>query len=82
MDSTIFSAGEVFNIGDPDTRSIRGWATEILAAAGHTAELVTVPESVVKAQTDVSAAEQAADAAKKVLESREQLLKEGTSFRR
>jgi len=40
-------AGEVFNIGDPVTRSIRGWASEILAAAGHTAELVTVPESLV-----------------------------------
>jgi multidrug efflux pump subunit AcrA (membrane-fusion protein) len=42
----------------------------------------TVPESVVKAQTDVSAAQQAADAAKKVLESREQLLKEGALARR
>jgi nucleoside-diphosphate-sugar epimerase len=41
------AAGEVFNIGDPVTRSIRGWATEILAAADHTAELVTVPESLV-----------------------------------
>jgi nucleoside-diphosphate-sugar epimerase len=38
------AAGEVFNIGDPGVRSIRGWATEILAAAGHPAELVTVPE--------------------------------------
>jgi nucleoside-diphosphate-sugar epimerase len=40
------AAGEVFNIGDPGTRSMRGWASEILAAAGHAAELVTVPEAV------------------------------------
>lgn len=40
------AAGEVFNIGEPSVRSIRGWAEEILAAAGHEAELVTVPEAV------------------------------------
>jgi nucleoside-diphosphate-sugar epimerase len=37
--------GEVLNIGEPSVRSMRGWATEILAAAGHEAELVTVPDS-------------------------------------
>jgi HlyD family secretion protein len=42
----------------------------------------TVPESVVKAQTDVAAAQQGADAAKSVLNSREQLLKEGALARR
>jgi nucleoside-diphosphate-sugar epimerase len=39
------AAGEVFNIGEPAVRSIRGWAEEILAAAGHEAELVTAPEA-------------------------------------
>ncbi len=38
-------SGTVLNIGEPTTRSMRGWATEILAAAGHDAELVTVPDS-------------------------------------
>ena len=38
------AAGEVLNIGDPTVRSIYGWAQEILAAAGHEAELVDVPE--------------------------------------
>jgi multidrug efflux pump subunit AcrA (membrane-fusion protein) len=40
-------------------------------------EGATVPEALVKAQTDLEAARQARDAAKKVLDSREQLLKEG-----
>jgi nucleoside-diphosphate-sugar epimerase len=39
------AAGEVFNIGEPTARSIRGWAREILAAARWEAELVEVPES-------------------------------------
>jgi UDP-glucose 4-epimerase len=42
-------AGEVLNIGEPAVRSMRGWAHEILAAAGHEAQLVTVPESLVPA---------------------------------
>ena len=37
----------------------------------------TIPESVVKAQTDLEAARQARDSAKKVLDSREQLFKDG-----
>jgi HlyD family secretion protein len=37
----------------------------------------TIPEAVAKAQTDLEAARQARDAAKKVLDSREQLVKEG-----
>src|ERR1035437_3659014 len=41
-----------------------------------------VPEAVVKAQTDVEAFRQAMDAAKKVLDSREQLFKEGALARR
>lgn len=39
--------GEVLNIGEPTVRTIRGWAAEILAAAGHDAELVTVPDAAV-----------------------------------
>ncbi len=41
------AAGEVLNIGEPTVRSIRGWAQEILAAAGHQAELVEVPDAQV-----------------------------------
>jgi HlyD family secretion protein len=37
----------------------------------------TIPDAVAKAQTDLEAARQARDAAKKVLDSREQLVKEG-----
>ena len=37
----------------------------------------TIPEAVVKAQTDLESARQARDSAKKVLDSREQLFKEG-----
>jgi HlyD family secretion protein len=40
-------------------------------------EGATVPEAVVKAQTDLDAAREARDAAKKVLDSREQLFKQG-----
>jgi nucleoside-diphosphate-sugar epimerase len=40
-------AGEIVNIGEPAVRSMRGWAEQILAAAGHEAELVAVPEHVV-----------------------------------
>jgi multidrug efflux pump subunit AcrA (membrane-fusion protein) len=42
----------------------------------------SIPESVVKAQTDVDADRQTMDAAKKVLDSREQLFKEGALARR
>ena len=42
----------------------------------------TVPDEVVKAQADVDAARQAMDASKKVLDSREQLYKEGALARR
>jgi UDP-glucose 4-epimerase len=40
-------AGEVINIGEPQVRSMRGWAEQILNAAGHEAELVTVPDAAV-----------------------------------
>ncbi len=42
----------------------------------------TVPDEMVKAQSDVQAARQQADAAKKLLDSREQLLKEGALARK
>jgi nucleoside-diphosphate-sugar epimerase len=41
------AASEVFNVCEPGTRSVRGWAEQILAAASSSAELVTVPESAV-----------------------------------
>jgi len=40
------AAGQVFNVGEPATRSMLGWARQILAAAGHDAELVAVPGDV------------------------------------
>jgi nucleoside-diphosphate-sugar epimerase len=42
LDSTA-AAGQVLNIGEPGARSMLGWAGQILAAAGHDAELVAVP---------------------------------------
>jgi nucleoside-diphosphate-sugar epimerase len=43
------AAGQVFNIGEPESRSMLGWARQILAAAGHDAELVAVPGDVLPA---------------------------------
>ena len=48
----------------------------------RTTEGATVPDSVVKAQTDVESARTARDNAKKVLDSREQLFKEGALAQR
>jgi len=48
----------------------------------RTTEGATVPEAVVKAQTDVESARTARDNAKKVLDSREQLFKEGALAQR
>ncbi len=45
-------------------------------------EMASIPESVVKAQTDVESDQEQFDAAKKVLESRQQLLKEGALARK
>jgi nucleoside-diphosphate-sugar epimerase len=36
--------GEVFNLAERDSATVRLWMEEILAAAGHEAELVRVPE--------------------------------------
>lgn len=43
----------------------------------HTTEISTVPDAVIKAQTDLEAAREARDNARKVLESRQQLFKQG-----
>jgi multidrug efflux pump subunit AcrA (membrane-fusion protein) len=48
----------------------------------ETTERVTIPESVVKAQTDVQSFQEAADAAKKVLESRQSLFQQGALARK
>jgi len=39
------AASEVFNVNEPTTRSVQGWAGQILAATGSSAELVTVPDA-------------------------------------
>jgi nucleoside-diphosphate-sugar epimerase len=39
------AASEVFNVCEPTTRSVRGWADQILTAAGSPAELVTVADT-------------------------------------
>jgi nucleoside-diphosphate-sugar epimerase len=46
--------GEIVNIGEPAVRSMRGWAEQILVAAGHEAELVPVPEHVVPADLGIT----------------------------
>jgi nucleoside-diphosphate-sugar epimerase len=38
------AAGEIFNVGEALSRTVRGWATQILAAASGAAELVRVPD--------------------------------------
>jgi HlyD family secretion protein len=43
----------------------------------RTTEVATVPDSIVKAQTDMESAREARDSAKAVMESRQKLLKEG-----
>jgi nucleoside-diphosphate-sugar epimerase len=43
------ATGEVFNVGDLTTGTVRDWALAILAAAGSEASLVTVPDDLVPA---------------------------------
>ena len=43
------TAGQVLNVGEPESRAMLGWARQILAAAGHDAELVAVPGEVLPA---------------------------------
>jgi nucleoside-diphosphate-sugar epimerase len=56
LDSPAAAAGEIFNVGDLATDTMRDYARRILAAAGHEAELVTVPDSVVPADLDITRA--------------------------
>jgi nucleoside-diphosphate-sugar epimerase len=44
LDRPTVAAGEVFNVGEAATYSMRGWMRAILAAAGHAADLVRVPD--------------------------------------
>jgi len=44
LDRPAAAAGEVFNIGEPASFSMRAWMRVILTAAGHDAELVRVPD--------------------------------------
>jgi UDP-glucose 4-epimerase len=41
------AAGQIFNVVESATGTVADWARQILAAAGHQAELVTVPDAVV-----------------------------------
>ncbi len=52
------------------------------AATLHNTEAGTVPDEVIKAQTDVLAAKETMDAAKKVFDSRTELLKQGAIARK
>jgi UDP-glucose 4-epimerase len=47
--------GEVFNLGEPRTLTVRAWAERIAAAAGATLELVTVPDGALPADLDLTA---------------------------
>jgi len=47
LDQPGVAAGEVFNVGDLTTGTVRDWALAIVAAAGSEAALVTVPEDLV-----------------------------------
>ena len=57
-------------------------AYEQAAANYRNVSAATVPDELVKAQSDVQAARQSVDAAKKLLDSREQIFKEGALARR
>ncbi|WP_082310323.1 NAD-dependent epimerase/dehydratase family protein [Nonomuraea sp. SBT364] len=54
LDRPAVSAGEVFNVGEAATFTIRGWMRSILAAAGHEAELVDVPDDLLPDDLDVT----------------------------
>jgi nucleoside-diphosphate-sugar epimerase len=53
VDSTT-AAGQVFNVAEPASGTAADWARQILAAAGHDAELVTVPDTVVPEDLDIT----------------------------
>jgi nucleoside-diphosphate-sugar epimerase len=50
------AAGEIFNVGEALSRTVRGWATQILAAASGAAELVRVPDPVLPPDLRLSGA--------------------------
>jgi UDP-glucose 4-epimerase len=56
LDNPDVASGEIFNVGDLATDTMRDHAERILAAAGHEAELVTVPEDLVPADMDLTKA--------------------------
>lgn len=56
LDNPGAAGGEVFNVGDPATDTIRDYAERILAAAGSGAELVTVPDDAVPADLEITKA--------------------------
>jgi len=57
LDAPAAAAGEVFNVGDPVTGTVRDWAGLILRAAGAAAELVSVPEDLLPADLDETKAQ-------------------------
>jgi nucleoside-diphosphate-sugar epimerase len=46
--------GQVFNVVEPASGTAADWARQILAAAGHDAELVTVPDAAVPDDMDIT----------------------------
>jgi nucleoside-diphosphate-sugar epimerase len=48
------AAGQVFNVVEPASGTAADWARQILAAAGHDAELVTVPDPDVPDDLDIT----------------------------
>ena len=46
--------GQVFNVVEPASGTVADWARQILAAAGHEAELVTVPDAAVPGDLDIT----------------------------
>jgi nucleoside-diphosphate-sugar epimerase len=55
LDSPGAAAGQVFNVGDISTDTMRDYARRILLAAGHGAKLVTVPDEDVPTDLKVTA---------------------------
>jgi len=52
LDNASVASGQVFNVGDLTTGTVRDWALAILAAAGSSASLMTVPEDLVPADLE------------------------------
>jgi nucleoside-diphosphate-sugar epimerase len=46
--------GQIFNVVEPVTGTVADWARQILAAAGHRADLVTVPNQELPADLDLT----------------------------